>query len=126
VDVSAIRAKLGIGPEAGVAWFSLDESDVGFAPHKSPGHRAVIVRDWSPTRPLTWVFARSKSSRNGFLHDPHRHSNDYPRCWLEERARIVLSCPLTVKSRLLDHQTSMCPEPDQDATDAVMGTPIPT
>jgi hypothetical protein len=125
MDVSLIRAKLGIGPEAGVAWFSLDEADVGFAPQKSPGHRAVIVRAWRATDPMTYVFARSRTSRRGWDHDPHNHASEYARCWLHEKAKIVTTWPLTVKTQLLNDESSMCPEPDEAATAAVLAAPVP-
>lgn len=125
MDVSLIRAKLGIGPEAGVAWFSLDEADVGFAPQKTPKHRAVIVRAWRANSPMTWVFARSRSSRNGWEHDAHAHTAEFARCWLNEPARIVTTWPLTVKSQLLDSTSSMCAEPDEAASAAVLAAPVP-
>lgn len=125
MDVSLIRAKLGIGPEAGVAWFSLDEADVGFAPQKSPRHRAVIVRHWQANAPMTYVFARSMSSDEGWAHDPHRHKSEYQKCWLNERAKIVTTWALSVKSQLLDSAASMCPEPDEATTAAVLAAPIP-
>lgn len=125
MDVSHIRAKLGMGPEPGVAWFSLDEADVGFAPAKSPGHRAVIVRSWRPNSPMTWVFARSRTSRKGWAHAAHSHTSEFERCWLNEPARIVTDWPLTVKSQLLDGANSMCAEPHQPTTEAVLAAPIP-
>lgn len=125
MDVSLIRAKLGIGPEAGVAWFSLDEADVGFAPQKSPRHRAVIVRAWRATDPMTYVFARSRSSRRGWEHDAHQHTEEYEKCWLTKRAKIVTNWPLTVKTQLLDDIHSMCAEPDEKVTAAVLAAPVP-
>lgn len=125
MDVSHIRATLGMGPEPGVAWFSLDEADVGFAPHKSPKHRAVIVRAWRASSPLTWVFARSRTSRDGWEHDPHDHAHEFSRCWLNETAKIVTTWPLTVKSQLLDGANSMCAEPDELTTEAVLAADVP-
>lgn len=125
MDVSLIRAKLGIGPEAGVAWFSLDEADVGFAPQKSPKHRAIVVRAWRANHPMTWVFARSRTSRHGWHHEPHHHETEFSRCWLNEPASIVTTWPLTVKTQLLDDTSSMCAEPDQATTAAVLAAPLP-
>lgn len=125
MDVSEVRRRLNIAPTAGSAWFSVDEKEVAFAPHKTPGHRAVILRDWPENGPLAWVFARSKTSSSGLSHLPHQHKAEYPHCWLAQRAKIVTALPLTIKKSALDHSTAMCEESDQAITFAVMSVKVP-
>lgn len=124
MDVSEIRRRLNIPPVAGVAWFSVDEKEVAFAQHKSPRHRAVILRSWPDSSPLAWVFARSTSSSNGIEHEAHDHSYEYPSCWIENPARIVTTVPLTIKKSMLDHQTAMCAEPDELIVTALLAVEV--
>jgi hypothetical protein len=126
MDVTEIRRRLNFSPAAGAAWFSVDEKELAFAPHKSPGHRAVVVRLWPENSPLAWVFARSATSANGLDHDPHCHTAEYPRCWLELSAKIVTRLPLTVKKSSLDHNTAMCEEPDEAITRKLLAIQVPT
>lgn len=126
MDVSEIRRRLNIGPNAGVAWFSVDEKEVAFAPHKSPGHRAVVVRHWPDNSPLAWVFARSATSSTGVHHAQHDHKVEYPRCWLARTAKIVTNVPLTIKKSTLDHTTAMCEEPDEAITRHLLSVAVPS
>lgn len=124
MDVSMIRSRLKIGPTAGVAWFSVDEIELAFARHKSPGHRAVVVRSWPDNGPLAWVFARSRTSSTGIQHAPHTHKSAYPHCWLEQSAKIVTDVPLTIKKSALDHNAAMCDEPDEATTKFLLTIPV--
>jgi hypothetical protein len=126
MDVSEIRRRLNIAPTAGAAWFSVDEGELAFAPHKSPGHRAVVVRSWPTNSPLAWVFARSTTSSSGIDHTPHGHTPEYPRCWLDLSAKIVTKLPLTIKKSTLDHNTAMCEEPDPAITSQLLSVPVPS
>ena len=124
IDVAHIRAALGIGFEAGTAWFSLDEADVPFAPQKTPGQRAVVLRRWREG-PVVHVYARSTTSRYGLVHVRHDHREEFPTCWLAKRARIVLARALPVKRRCLSDESYMCAEPDPAVTTAVMNAYCP-
>jgi hypothetical protein len=126
MDVSEIRRRLNIAPAVGAAWFSVDERELAFAPHKSPGRRAVVVRSWPDNSPLAWVFARSTTSSNGIDHQPHSHEPEYPRCWLALAAKIVTTLPLTIKKSTLDHNTAMCEEPDEAITRHLLSIQVPS
>lgn len=124
LDLSHVRDALGIGFEAGTAWFSLDEADAKFAPQKSPGHRAVILRRWRQA-PIVYVYARSASSAVGLVHQPHTHQRSFPNCWLRRTARIVWGRHLAVKRSCLTEAAYMCAEPDPAVTAAVMSAYCP-
>jgi hypothetical protein len=124
MDFDALRSALGIGYEEGVAWFSVDEAATSFAPQKSPGERAVVLRRWS-WGPSAVVYARSTASGNGYVHAPHDHTAEFPACWLNRQARIVCGVPLTVQRSVLNQQSYMCAEPHHQATQAVMAGRCP-
>lgn len=124
MDVSEIRKRLQIAPRPGIAWFSVNETHLAFAPHKAPGHRAVVLRTWPANSPLAIVFARSTTSRTGINHGPHEHKQEFPRCWLNRNARIVVEWPLSARKSLLDRKTAMCEEPDADITRRVLQVPV--
>lgn len=124
MDVSEIRRRLQISPQAGIAWFAVDEADVAFAPNKSPGLRPVILRLWPREGPAAVVFARTSSGRAGVRHEPHDHASDYPRCWLDRLGHIVVGVPLVTKKSSLDHSTAMCDEPDPDITRQILLVPV--
>lgn len=119
IDVARIRAALGFGFDEGAAWFSVDERETGFAPQKSPGHRAILLACWS-SGPVVVVYARSASSKEGVESPPHRHRPEFPSCWLSKHARVVTSYPLAVRRGLLTDDSYMCSEPYQGVTTAVL------
>ncbi|MEZ0579247.1 hypothetical protein [Nocardioides sp. MH1] len=123
MDVSEIRQRLNIAPQAGIAWFCVDESDVAFAPQKAPGPRRVILRSWPDGTPVACVFARTTTGTSGIPHDAHDHLAEYDRCNIDKEGRIVLGVPLTAKKSVLDHNTSICDEPDADITRRVLTAP---
>ena len=124
MEVSEIRKRLQLAPQPGVSWFSVNERQLAFAPHKAPHHRAVVLREWPAAGPIATVFARSTTSRTGFLHDAHEHRPSYPRCWLNRRARIVVEWPLKTKKSVLGPSSLMCEEPDVEATRRVLSAPV--
>lgn len=124
VDLDRVRAVLGIGFDEGAAWFSLDEKETPFAPQKSPGHRALLLRKWS-WGPVAWVVARSRTSNAGLQHSPHDHKADFPACWLNSRALIVTDWCFTVQRKLLNSDSYMCAEPDASISAAVLVCPCP-
>ncbi len=125
LDLDRVRAALGIGYDEAGAWFSVDEAETPFAPQKSPGHRALLLRRWTQG-PAVWVVARSRTSRSGMEHSSHGHRSEYPRCWLTQSARIVTARPFTVRRSLLTGATYMCAEPDPAVSAAVLACPCPT
>lgn len=123
-DLDRVRAALGLGYDEGYAWFSVDEAQTPFAPHKTPGRRALLLVRWSQG-PAVWVAARSRTSNTGLLHDPHDHRAEFAACWLSEPARIVTSKLFTVRRSLLCATTYMCSEPHAAVAEAVLASPCP-
>jgi len=118
IDVDQVREVLRMGYGEGTDWFSVDESDTAFAPHKSPGRRAVLLRTWT-WGPSARVLPRSLSSRTGIVHDAHDHSGEFPDCWITSEARIVCKV-LTVRRSILTSASYMCSEPDAGITAKAM------
>lgn len=124
MDVSDIRRRLEIFPQAGVAWFCVDESDVAFAQHKAPGPRRVILRSWPRDTPVAVVFARTTTGSSGIPHDAHSHLAEHPRCNIDEEGRIVTGISLAAAKKILDHNTAICEEEDPEITRRVLMTPV--
>ena len=121
--LDGLRARLGLGPPEGEAWFHLPERELPFAPQKD-GTRALVLRRWPESGPLATVYARTTQKHgNEPLNPAHNHRSEWPSCWLSVDAWIVTRYPLPVSKGKLCDANRLCSEDHQPTVDAVMAGP---
>jgi len=121
--LDGLRARLGLGPPEGEAWFHLPDKDLPFAPHKNK-HRAIVLRLWPESGPLAVVYARTtQKHKSEPLNPAHGHRAEWPGCWLDREGWVVTRLPMPVSKDKLCDANRLCSEDDQDTVKAVMAGP---
>jgi len=121
MGLEQLAALLGeIGYPEGETWFHQTEAVVGFAPQKPDAMRAIILRRWQKG-PTAVVFPRSTSelAKHELPNQAHTHQAAWPKCWLRDNGRIVLSRAVVLAKDALDEAHRLCTEDDPATIAAV-------
>ncbi len=120
MGLSDLAGLLNMGPPEGESWFEQTEEVVGFAPQKPSAQRPIILRRWQKG-PTAVVFPRtSHVESDGVANPGHSHRAAWPKCWLRDDGRIVLSRPVVLAKDALDEAHRLCSEDDQATIAAVL------